>query len=158
MLLKAARSSLILALAGRPVGQAPRRAEIVVRAAARLEVPLLVLEGDLAAAGSLAGASGAAQRFAATAAGRRALAARLGELGRDQLVLAGAVAEIDELFGGPLAALPGDRLYLVADAAWPAPAAELRPDCEVVTSEMVVFEWLERGDTQAFRDLLPLIK
>lgn len=156
MLLKAARSSLILALAGRPVGQAPRRAEIVVRAAARLEVPLLVLEGDLAAAGSLAGASGAAQRFAATAAGRRALAARLGELGRDQLVLAGAVATLDELFHGPLATLPGHSRYPVADAVWPA--AGLGSDCEIVTSEMVVFEWLERGDTQAFRDLLPLIK
>ncbi len=158
MLLKAARSSLILALAGPPGGQALRRAEIVVRAAARFEVPLLILEGDLDAGAALAGVGAAAVRFAATAAGRRALTAWLDDLGREQLVLAGAVAAFDELIGGPLAALPGHSRYLVADAAWPTGAAEPRPDLEVVTSEMVVFEWLERADTQAFRDLLPLIK
>lgn len=156
MLLKAARSSLILALDGRPGGPALRRARIVVRAAARLEVPLLILEGEPEAVAALAGVGTVAARFADTAEGRRALTARLGDLGREQLVLAGAVATLDELTHGPSAAPPGYSRHLVADAAWPAGTP--RPDCAVVTSEMVVFEWLERADTPAFRDLLPLIK
>lgn len=155
MLLKAARSGLILALAGSPGTRALRRAEIVVRAATRLEVPLLTLEDDPEAAASLAGTDAAA-RFADTAAGHRALVERLGGLGRDQLVLAGAMTALDELIGGPCAALPRQGLYLIADAVWPAPRQG--PDFEIVTSEMVVFEWLERADTPAFRDLLPLIK
>lgn len=156
MLLKAARSSLILALAGRPDEQTLRRAEIVARAAARLEVPLLILEGKPGALGSLAGASGAAERFPTTAAGRQALAARFGDVGRHQLVLAGDLAALDELVRGPLASPSGHSRYLVADAIWPGP--DPSSDCEVVTSEMVVFEWLERADTPAFRDLLPLIR
>ena len=28
----------------------------------------------------------------------------------------------------------------------------------MVSTEMVIFEWLERGDDEAFRDLLPMIK
>jgi len=156
MLLKAARSCLILALCGRPGRQAMRRTEIVVRAAARLEVPLLILEGEPGAAAPLAAIGAGTALFAATDAGRQALASRLDGLGRDQLVLAGAAAALDDLAGGALAARPRESFYLIADAIWPRPGA--RSDFEVVTSEMVVFEWLERAGTPAFRDLLPLIK
>jgi hypothetical protein len=77
--------------------------------------------------------------------------------GRSQLVSAGPLddAEMKRL-------PPGTSVFLVLDCL----AAAQRPPQESwqtmaatpVTTEMVVFEWLERGATEEFRDLIALIK
>ena len=60
----------------------------------------------------------------------------------------------------------GFAVCLVADAASSRTPANRQLACErvraaggqVVSTEMVLFEWLERGGTDEFRALLPLIK
>ena len=60
----------------------------------------------------------------------------------------------------------GYRTYIVADAtgsrdpanAQAALARMARAGIEAVTTEMVVFEWLERADRAEFRELLELIR
>ena len=78
-------------------------------------------------------------------------------MGRNQLVVAG-------LLDGPLlqGLPPGTAVFQVIDclpeeqrppeSAWPS------SDATPVATEMVVFEWLERGATEEFRDLIKLIK
>jgi len=60
----------------------------------------------------------------------------------------------------------GKEVYVVADAVGSRAAANRklalerlgRAGAEVVSSEMVLFEWLQHGDDPAFRDILRLIK
>jgi len=77
--------------------------------------------------------------------------------GRNQLVSAGplSAAEMKRL-------PPGTTVFLVLDCLAEAerPPAESWASMAAtpVTAEMVVFEWLERGATDEFRDLIALIK
>lgn len=78
-------------------------------------------------------------------------------MGRNQLVAAGPLSEA-EMKGLP----PGTRIFQVidclADDRRPPEAAWNDAEVTPVATEMVVFEWLERGATEAFRDLIKLIK
>lgn len=77
--------------------------------------------------------------------------------GRNQLVTAGLLSE-PETKRLP----PGTQTFLVIDclaeqdrppeSAWADMAAT------PVSTEMVIFEWLERGATEEFRDLIKLVK
>ena len=92
--------------------------------------------------------------------------ARLDDWGRGQIVLAGMETHVCVL----QTALPllevGYQVFLVADATGSrrpsdrnaAMARLAQADGIVVTAEMVLFEWLERGDTPTFREILKLIK
>ena len=86
--------------------------------------------------------------------------------GRGQAVVCGAEAHVCVLQTAAELQAAGYATTLVADAVGSrresdrtAGLERLRAmGCQVATSEMVVFEWLERAGTDAFRRLAPLIK
>jgi hypothetical protein len=78
-------------------------------------------------------------------------------MGRNQLVAAGLLSE-PEIQSLP----PGTAVFQVIDCLAKAdrPPEEAWNDMAAtpMSSEMVVFEWLERGATEEFRDLIKLIR
>lgn len=86
--------------------------------------------------------------------------------GRRQAIVCGAEAHVCVLQTAAELQAAGYATTLVADAVGSRREADrttglerLRDaGCQVATSEMVVFEWLERAGTDAFRRLAPLIK
>lgn len=91
---------------------------------------------------------------------------RLAALGRDQIVLTGMEAHVCVLQTAFGLRARGHACHLVADATssrQPDSAelgiARMRANgVEVVTTEMVVFEWLHRAGTPAFKEVSRLIK
>jgi len=130
MLLKAVRSLLLLP-AGPPPGEPARKLALLRAAAERLQVPAVSRNSPNWTVGLATG--------------------------RSQLVAA------TPLEAAALARLPrGTTPFLVidclAEAERPPEADWQSMSATPVTAEMVVFEWLERGATEAFRDLIGLIK
>ncbi|MGD1879903.1 MAG: hypothetical protein ACFB13_20665 [Kiloniellaceae bacterium] len=125
-----AKRSLLL-LPGDPPPEAARTLALLQAAARRLEVPAVSANSPN---------------------WRVALAT-----GRSQVVAAGLLSE-PEITRLP----PGTQVFLVIDClaerAQPAPETWGTMAATPVTAEMVVFEWLERGATDAFRDIIGLIK
>lgn len=184
MLLKAGRSQLLvvdlqerLVPAIDRVDRILRNVELLIRAAERLGVPATVTEqypkglgptvppvrdilpADAAilpkTAFSAAADPGAAERVA-----------RLAGSGRDQLVVCGVEAHVCVLQSAIGFKQAGAEVFVVGDAvssrsphSVPAACARLlHAGCHWVTAEMVVFEWMERAGTEAFRALSPLLK
>jgi hypothetical protein len=87
-------------------------------------------------------------------------------LGRKQALFVGSLPIVLPLIARLSPADDGCTAYAVIDAIADDSTALEPPsldrmrhaDCPLVTTEMAVFEWLERGDTPVFRELLPLIK
>ena len=101
------------------------------------------------------------------AAGREeACRAHFSGLGSPQCVIAGMETHVCVLQSAISMKETGYRPHVVTDAVSSRrthdkeTALERLRDAGValVSTEMVIFEWLERGDDEAFRDLLPIIK
>lgn len=121
---------------------------------------LLLLPADVPseAARNLALLRAAAERLGVPTVSENSPNWRVGlAMGRNQLVSAGPLSE------AVMKSLPaGTGAFLVIDCL---PEASRPPEIDwpdlpatPVTTEMVVFEWLERGATDEFRDLIALIK
>jgi nicotinamidase-related amidase len=91
---------------------------------------------------------------------------RLAGSGRDQLVVCGVEAHVCVLQSALGFRQAGAAVFVVADAVssrsphsvQAACARLLHAGCHWVTAEMVVFEWMERAGTEAFKALSPLLK
>ncbi|MDJ0934345.1 MAG: hydrolase [Kiloniellales bacterium] len=150
-----------------------RNIEILGRAAARLGIPVLASEhyprGLGATVTELDPVIPPAARFEKitfSCLGARDLREHLEGLDRPQVVVAGCEAHVCVMQTAISLAETGYLTYIVADATGsrkPANAEAalgrmVRAGIEKVTTEMVVFEWLERADRPEFKDLLQLIK
>jgi nicotinamidase-related amidase len=88
------------------------------------------------------------------------------EQGRDQLVVCGTEAHVCVLQTALGLRAGHDAVYVVSDAISSrsphsvevARSRMSQAGCDLVTTEMVVFEWLERAGTDMFRALSALIK
>lgn len=184
MLMRRARAQLLVVdlqerlLPAIPRGEAVlARARILVRAATRLDVPIVVTEH-------------CPDKIGGTAAGLRAVLPGMAQIlpkttfsaaddpvvldaldaartsGRDQIVVCGTEAHVCVLQTALGLRSRGLEVCVVADAVasrsdddmHAAGARLLHAGVHRVTSEMVVFEWAERADDPAFKDLLGLIK
>lgn len=150
-----------------------RNTEILMRAAARLEVPMIVTEHYSKGLGHTVGVIAAlappeavVEKITFSAAGSDEFSRRFAELGRREPVICGAEAHVCVLQTALDLQAQGFETRLVRDAttsrrAESAEAAHeraARNDVELVTTEMVVFEWMRRAGTPQFRDLIALIK
>lgn len=180
MLLERERSCLILVDLQRNLmpaidsgAQVLGRARLLAAAARRLAVPVLATEQYPEGLGPSApeilelvspGDVLAKSYFAAG--DEPAVRQRLAEIGRPDLVLAGCEAHVCLLQTALSLKAQGRRVIVVADAISSRRAADCEAalarlgaaGCELVTTEMVVFEWLRHAPSPEFRDLLPLLK
>ena len=182
MLLRAAESCLIVIdMQERlvPAMQSPartiRNARILMTAAGELGVPILMTEQYPKGLGhtvpelqKVASAGGATvlPKLAFSCMEDAGFAEAFRATGRRQAVIAGMEAHICVMQTAAEMMEQGVEVFVVTDAT-----SSRTPESEkacldrlqasgagIVTTEMVVFEWLGRAGTDAFRALLPLIK
>ena len=148
-------------------------AAILLRAAARLEVPVLLSEqypkglgATLPELAALAPESARVAKLAFSCAADPGLQQRVKETGRSLLVICGMEAHVCVLQSALGFRQAGYRTVVVADAVSSRTPANreaalqrLRENgVEVATTEMVVFEWLGQAGTPEFKELSRLIK
>jgi len=180
MLIKPEDSSLIVIdMQDRlvPAMQAPARtiknAGILVTAARRLDVPVLVTEqyskglgGTVPDVAKLADGVPVLEKMHFSCMKDPDFAEKFYNLDRKQAVIAGMEAHICVLQTAVNLMEEGFHVFVVTDAT-----SSRTPESEkacldrlsaagagIVTTEMVVFEWLGQAGTPEFRELLPLVK
>ena len=162
-----------LAPAVRNADQVIDNCVVLMRSAQRLSVPMLVSEHCADRLGptvlrisTLARSSDIVAKSHFSCADEPTLIQRIAGLGRPQVVLAGMEAHVCVLQSALGLAERGYRCYVVADATGArrteshalAMQRLALAQIPVLSTEMVLFEWLERADRPEFRDLLGLIK
>lgn len=149
----------------------------LIRYAQRLDVPIAVTEhypqGLGATSSELATAAGPSVpvfgKITFSSLKDEAIATRLRKLkagGRDQIVVAGMEAHVCVCQTVLDLLQDGFHTFVVADAVGSrAPEVRqlaldrmTRAGAEIVSHEMIAFEWLERGDAPEFKDLIGVIK
>jgi len=149
------------------------RCGVLMRAAARLAIPVMISEQypkgigpTVAALRALAPAEAVVEKMHFSCMADAGLRRRIGDLGRRQVVVGGTEAHVCVLQTVLDLRAAGYEVFVAADACSsrdPANAAAAfarmrRNGVETVTTEMVVFEWLHRAGTPEFKELMPLIK
>ncbi|MBX6366589.1 MAG: isochorismatase family protein [Rhodospirillales bacterium] len=180
MLLERERSCLVLVDLQRNLlpaidsaAQVVERARLLAAAAKRLQVPVLATEQYPAGLGTTVpellelvapGDILVKHRFAAG--DEPAFRERLAGIGRADIVLAGCEAHVCLLQTALSLKAQVPRVAIVTDAVSSRRASDREAalrrlaaeGCELVTAEMVIFEWLRHAPSPEFRDLLPLLK
>jgi nicotinamidase-related amidase len=146
---------------------------VLVKAARRLDVPVLVSEQYPRGLGAtvpelapLLAPDERLEKLTFSCARDDGFAGRFQALGRKQAVVAGIEAHVcvlqtveDLLAGGTEVFVVADATSSRTEANHAAAMARLREaGARVVTTEMVVFEWLAKAGTPAFKELSALIR
>jgi nicotinamidase-related amidase len=149
------------------------RIRVLLEAARRVAVPALVTEENPGGLGStiseiatLAPADAIHRKMAFDASAEAAFMRRLVASGREQAILCGVEAHVCVLQTALGLRAAGRDVFVVSDAvssrrsdSYAIALDRLRANgVEIVTSEMVVFEWAQSAADPAFRDLLALVK
>ena len=150
-----------------------RNTEILMRAAARLQVPMIVTEQypkglgrTVEAIAALAPPEAVVEKISFSAAGSDGFERRFSELGRDEPVICGIEAHVCVLQTALRLRERGPKTWMVRDATTSrqpdsANAAYERSAAagvDLITTEMAVFEWLRQAGTPLFREVSALIK
>jgi len=150
-----------------------RQAGLLMQAAARLGVPVLVSEQYPQGLGHTvpelrgqAPESAFFSKISFSCTADPVLGERIGKTGRDQIVICGIEAHVCVLQSALGLQQQNYESFVVADAVSSrAPASRDialqrlgANGVELVTTEMVVFEWLGKAGTPEFKDLSRLIK
>lgn len=180
MLIKASDSCLIVIdMQERlvPAMQAPartiRNARLLIKTAVRLGIPILLTEQYPKGLGrTVKEVSGAAENLPVyekmhfSCMEDEAFAKAFQALGRHQAVITGMEAHICVMQTAAKLMEEGVSVFVVTDATSSRTLESERACLErlqaigagIVTTEMVVFEWLGQAGTEEFKELLPLIK
>ncbi|GEO38942.1 isochorismatase [Skermanella aerolata] len=149
------------------------RISTLLKAAAELDVPILATEQYSKGLGTtvepLAGllpTGSVVEKIHFNAANEPGFVERVRGLDRPQIVVTGTEAHVCVLQTTLGLRAAGFDCFLVADAVGSRDPENRHVamermhanGVEIVTSEMVMFEWLRRGSTPAFKRVLPLIR
>ncbi|MBP2298596.1 hydrolase [Azospirillum picis] len=155
-------------------GPVLRHAAMLLRGAAALSVPVVVTEQYPRGLGAtvaevraeLPPGTPVIEKISFSSTGEAAFNRALDDLARPQVVLCGTEAHVCVLQTALGLQEAGRSVFVVADAVSSRSPANHHTAIErlrgagitIVTTEMVLFEWLERAGTPAFKQLIALIK
>ena len=179
MLIKIEQSALLvidiqerLAPAMQGIDDVIKNTKTLLRAATLLEAPVLVSEQYPKGLGITVPdlrpmiSEGTIEKISFSCMGEADFAERFTSLGRGQAVVAGIESHVCVLQTVMDLLASGIQVFVVSDATSSRTTANCElalrrmqaAGAEIVSTEMVVFEWLGQAATAEFKELLPLVK